>query len=299
VLRARYEGVEMERISRILIAYDGSTCSDAALHDLKRAGLPPAIEAVVVTVAYVFLPPQEGEMPDDELLSPGLAEMVRPSQARAEAAVKQALTAAEQAADRVKADFPGWSVRAEAHGDSPAWAVIKMAAHLEVDLVVIGSHGHSSAGGRLILGSVSQRVLYESPCSVRVARCSDERREGPVRIVVGFHGAQDEAAVDAVAARAWPEGSEARVITGRDAETHGVATERLRAAGLTSSEVTGEGDPAHVLITEAEEWGADSIFVGTRDVHGFRHLLRGSVSLAVAARSQCSVEVVRATRTAA
>jgi nucleotide-binding universal stress UspA family protein len=293
---------KMERISKILIAYDGSTCSDAALHDLKRAGLPPAIEAVVVTVAYVFLPPQEGEVPDDELLSPGLAAMVRPSQARAEAAVKQALTVAEQAADRVKADFPGWSVRAEAHGDSPAWALIKLAAHLEVDLVVIGSHGHSSAGGRLILGSVSQRVLYESPCSVRVAHCSDERREGPVRIVVGFHGAQDEAALDAVAARAWPEGSEARVITVRDAlkpETHGVATERLRAAGLTTSEVSRDGDPAHVLIMEAEEWGADSIFVGTRDVHGFRHLLHGSVSLAVAGRAQCSVEVVRATRTAA
>lgn len=293
----------MKEVSKILIAYDGSACSDAALNDLRRAGLPATIEAVVVTVAYVFLPPPEGEVPDDELVSPGGAALVRPSQAQAQETVKKALAVAEQGAHRVKADFPGWSVKAEARGDSPAWAVIKMAGRLEADLVVIGSHGHSSAGGRLILGSVSQRVLYDAPCSVRVARCSDRRRAGAVRIVVGFNGTPDsELAVDTVASRAWPEGSEARVITARDAlkpETQGVAAEKLRAAGLTVSEVSREGDPAHVLIKEAEEWDADSIFVGTRDVHGFRHLLHGSVSSAVAARAQCSVEVARATKGAA
>lgn len=293
----------MKEVSKILIAYDGAACSDAALNDLRRAGLPAAVEAVVVTVAYVFLPPPEGEVPDDELVSPGVAAMVRPTQAHAEEAVKKALAMAKQAADRVKADFPGWSVRAEADGDAPAWAVVKLAGSLGADLVVVGSHGHSVAGGRLILGSVSQRVLYEAPCSVRVARCSDERREGPMRIIVGFSGSQDaEAALDAVASRTWPEGSEARVTVAGDAlnpEAQGVAAERLRAAGLTASEVERKGDPARVLIHEAEEWGADCIFVGTRDVHGFRHLLHGSVSSAVAARAQCSVEVVRAAKGAA
>ena len=287
----------MKEVSKLLIAYDGSACSDAALNDLRRAGLPAAVETVVVAVAYAFLPPPDGEVPDDELVSPGAAAMVRPTQAHAEEAVKKALAMAEQAAHRVKADFPGWSVRAEADGDSPAWAVIKMAGSLGADLIVVGSHVHSSAGGRLILGSVSQRVLYEASCSVRVARCSEGRREGPVRIVVGFNGSRDaEAAVDAVARRAWPGGSEARVITARDAlkpEAHGVAAEKLRAAGLTVSEISREGDPAHVLIKEAEEWDADSIFVGTRDVHGLRHLLHGSVASAVAARAQCSVEVAR------
>lgn len=292
----------MKEVSKLLIAYDGSACSDAALKDLRRAGLPASVEAVVVTVAHVFLPPPEGEVPDEELVSPAAAAMVRPKQEHAEEAVRRALAVAEQAAHRVKADFPGWSVRAEADGDSTAWALIKMAGSLGADLVVVGSHGHSSAGGRLILGSVSQRVLYEAPCSVRVARCSDERRAGPVRVVVGFNGSQDEAAVDAVASRSWPEGGEARLITARGAlkpEAQGVAAERLRAAGLTVSEVSREGNPAHVLIKEAEGWGADSIFVGTRDVHGFRHLLHGSVSSEVAASAQCSVEVVRPARGAA
>ena len=287
----------MKQVQKVLIAYDGSACADAALDDLRRSGLPAAIEAVVVTVAYVFLPPPDGVVPDDELVSAGGAALVRHTQAQAAEAVNKALAVAEQGAERVRTAFPGWSVSAEAQGDSPAWAVIKMADRLGADLVVIGSHGHSSAGGRLILGSVSQRVLYEASCSVRVARCSDRQRAGAVRIVIGFNSTPDsKLAVDTVAARAWPEGSEARVITARGAlkpETQGGAAETLGAAGLTVTEVSREGAPADVLIKEAEEWHADSIFVGTRDLHGFRHLLHGSVSSAVAARAQCSVEVAR------
>ena len=282
--------------SKILIAYDGSACSDAALDDLKRAGLPAALEAVVLTVADVILPPPPEEVPEEQLLI-HIPEGIRHAQQHAEQHVREAAALAERAAARVKAAFPGWEVRAEGCGDTPAWAVIKAADSLKADLVVIGSHGHSSVGGRLILGSVSQRVLYEARCSVRVARCREAGREGPARIVIGFNGSPDaERAVEAVTARAWPEGSEARIVTALAAEAQappdGVAA-RLRAAGLTTSDVARAGNPAHVLIEEAEGWGADSIFVGTRDLHGFKHFLTGSVSSAVAARANCSVEVVR------
>lgn len=285
----------MKALSKIVIAYDGSACSEAALHDLSRAGLPAGVEALVLTVADVFLPPADDELPDEPAIR--IPEVERHARRRAEKAVKEARTYAERALNRVKADFPGWQVKAEVECDTPAWAVIKMADRLGADLIVIGSHGHASAGGRLIMGSVSQRVLYEARCSVRVARCSDERRAGPVRIVLGLSGSWDaEAAADAVAARAWPEGSEARVVTSHNtspAAVQGIASERLRAAGLNTSSVSRDGDPAHVLLDEAEKWGADSVFLGTRDIHGMKHLLHGSVAAAVAARAGCSVEVVR------
>ena len=184
----------MKEVSKILIAYDGSACSDAALNDLRRAGLPWPFEAVVVTVADIILPPPDDELPADDMPAIRIPEVERHAQAHAEKAIKEARTFAERAAKRVKADFPGWDVRAEVRCDSPAWAVIKMADRDNPDLIVVGSHGHSLVGGRLILGSVSQRVLYEARCSVRVARCSDERREGPVRIVVGFNGSPDSEA---------------------------------------------------------------------------------------------------------
>ena len=288
----------MKEISKILIAYDGSACADAALNDLRRAGLPASVEAMVMTVADVILPPPDHEVPADELFPPRVPGFVR--HAQAEKAVKEARALAEKAARHVKADFPGWEVKAEACGDSPAWAVIKMADRCQFDLIIVGSHGRSIVGGRLILGSVSQRVLHEARCSVRVARCKDTRRDGPVRIVIGFNGSPDaDRAVDAVASRGWPEGSEARVVTALDTERQappGLPADILRTTGLMTSNVIKEGAPAHVLIKEAEQWGADSIFVGTRDIHGIKHFLTGSVSSAVAARATCAVEVVRPER---
>ena len=49
-------GKECERME-ILIGYDGSDCAEAALDDLKRAGLPPNAEACILSVAEVWLPP--------------------------------------------------------------------------------------------------------------------------------------------------------------------------------------------------------------------------------------------------
>jgi hypothetical protein len=37
---------------KILLAYDGSSCADLALEDMRRAGLPRLAEAVVLSVSY-------------------------------------------------------------------------------------------------------------------------------------------------------------------------------------------------------------------------------------------------------
>jgi len=47
----------MSEKMKVLIAYDGSSCADAALNDLPCAGLPQEAEALILSVAEVFLPP--------------------------------------------------------------------------------------------------------------------------------------------------------------------------------------------------------------------------------------------------
>ena len=47
----------MPELMKILIGYDGSNCADAALDDLKCAGLTENVEAHVLSVAEVWLPP--------------------------------------------------------------------------------------------------------------------------------------------------------------------------------------------------------------------------------------------------
>lgn len=312
----------MNEKMKILLAYDGSEWADAALDDLRRAGLPQGTEVLLISVADVFIPPPIDEAVDDSFpLS--LPAGVKRAPERAAKAVDNARELAERASERVRKMFPGWNVRSEACADSPAWAVIRTADEWKPDLVIVGAQGHTVLGGRLILGSVSQRVLYESRCAVRIARAPQSDVDAPVRIIVGTDGSPDaEAAVDAVAARSWPAGSEVRVVSVLDTfmsvapdpaqpsvlklvevgeeedcvrEVFEPSAEKLRQAGLNASVVLRKGNPKSVLVEEAEEWSADSIFLGARGMRGIDRLLLGSVSAAVASRASCSVEIVRFT----
>jgi nucleotide-binding universal stress UspA family protein len=306
----------MNQQMKILIGYDGSSCADAALLDLWRAGLPQTVEAVVMCVADVLMPPQTP--PDLGVEGPpfpaSVPEATRQAWTRALRAIEEAEALAKQAGERLQTYFPAWKVRAEARADSPAWGLVKKADEWKPDLLVVGSHGRSALA-RLILGSVSQKVLTEARCSVRIARGRTDAQDGPVRIVVGVDGSADaEAAVRAITRRVWPAGSEARVLTAIDGvlatvaeqpQTDGEnewgwarqavegAAEALRDAGLVVSSRVAEGNPKRLLPAEAEAWRADCIFLGARGLRGVKRFLLGSVSTAVAARVHCSVEVVR------
>ena len=71
------------------------------------------------------------------------------------------------------------------------------------------------------------------------------------------------------------------------------AAEKLGSAGLKVSIVVKEQGPKALLCGEAEDLMADCIFVGARGMGRLERFLIGSVSLGVATRAHCSVEVVR------
>jgi nucleotide-binding universal stress UspA family protein len=304
---------------KILIAYDGSDCANAALEDLHRAGLPRVAEALILSVADVFLPPSSSPEPP---LPADAPVAVQRAWAQATHAVDDAHALAQHARTHLVTAFPTWEVHAEACANTPAWAVVKKADTWQPDLIVVGSHARS-AMSRLVLGSVSQKILTEARCSVRVGRSHRQPPAAPVRLLIGVDGSPDAAAaVRAVAARAWPVGSAVRLVTALDArmctalaflrlpgqpETESGDTDAsawmsgtldamaapLHARGLAVSSVITAGDPKQVLLDEAEHWGADSLFVGARGLSRVERFLLGSVSAAVAAQAHCSVEVVR------
>jgi nucleotide-binding universal stress UspA family protein len=130
-------------------------------------------------------------------------------------------------------------------------------------------------------------------------------------------------AVETVSMRMWPPASEVRLITLIDSPTGSfgsplseslrkdlsrspasiptwiqeslkTATEKLRAAELVVSSKCEEGDPKQLIVANAEEWGAECIFVGASFAQRqFEQFLLGSVATAVVSRAHCSVEVVR------
>jgi nucleotide-binding universal stress UspA family protein len=284
---------------KILIAYDGSSCADSALEDMRRAGLPRLAEAVVLSVSELWMPVVES-------VGAGAARIV----GALPVSLEKAESLAQTACERVQSYFPDWTVKAEARLGAPATVVIEKADEWRPDLIVVGSHGRSTLG-RLMLGSVSQKVVTEAHCSVRVARSHESDAEAPARLLIGADGSPDaEAAITGVAARVWPANSKARVVIALDdvvsevinqieggrawiQETIEAAGARLRAAGLTVSSQIRKGDPKSILPAEAESWGADCIFVGARGLNRFERFRLGSVSAATAARAHCSVEVVR------
>jgi nucleotide-binding universal stress UspA family protein len=310
---------------KLLIAYDGSRCADAALDDLTHAGLPSKGEALVMTVAEVWLPPPPPsayEIVEMANEPQGVRGLERRYMSHSQAVVDADRLAA-RAAERFRANFPNWNVRHESVWGSPSWELFTKAEEFKADLLLVGSHGRS-AFGRFFLGSISQWLLNETRCSVRVARGKLDEPDFPVRLVVGIDGsANADLALEQVAARAWPAKSEMRIVVVEQPlhptlvaevvapKRHVVdecnkedqeyfrrlaakAAERLRAKGLRAEAVVKTGDPKRVLVQYAEDWRADCIFLGATGLSNrLERFLLGSTAGAVAARAHCSVEIVR------
>jgi len=292
---------------KILIGYDGSACSESALADLIRAGLPPEVEATVITVSDEFLP---------SLASFGGVQTKFPvySLEREE----EAAALARSAKTAINAIFPEWQVHAEAAIGSPANILLWKAEEWKPDLLVVGSQGRTALG-RFFFGSVSQKVLHAATGSVRIARGKENRQDGPVRLIVGVDGSKDaESAIDAMSKRFWPGGSEARVVgaigilppaatkfmalevakwiadeNARVRNAVEAASNKLRGIGLIVSSLVKEADPKYLLRDEAEALDADCIFVGARGMGRSERLLLGDVASTVASRAHCTVEVIR------
>jgi nucleotide-binding universal stress UspA family protein len=133
-----------------------------------------------------------------------------------------------------------------------------------------------------------------------------------------------KAAVNSVADRPWPEGSEVKIVSAMEIlyvpttetlvlpdiyykELERVAKEQAEAAvkyaaerirsGMSSGlEITTKitsGSAREVILDEAESWDADLIVLGSHGHGGWQRFLLGSVSHAVATHAHCSVEIVR------
>ena len=290
---------------KILIAYDGSNFSEAALDDLTNAGLSTEnVEALIFSVAEVWLPPDEtGEEQDF------MTESLKKRYAENLGVFDQAKAAAQKAAERLRLMFPGWSVSSDATYGSAAWEILAKSDEFQANLIVVGAQGKSNLD-KVLIGSVSQKIVTEAKCSVRVARGKVEVDDAPTRIIVGYDGTNGaDETVKNICGRNWKNGSEARLVIVEDTaiirrsldieadkieQTGAEIVEKLNSENLSATLVVREGNPKQILVEEAENWGADCIFVGATKFNDFltKYLL-GSVSSAVVTRAHCSVEVVR------
>ena len=302
----------------ILIAYDGSECSEATISELTRAGLPSELQAHVVSVAEVWTAPAD---PAASAVLPAMVPADPSAQIAVTLAKQDASGLAGQGAARLRAAFPGWRVEFLGSVGSPASAIVQRAREVSADVIFIGSQSRSAVG-RFFLGSVSQKVATEAKCSVRI--CRPRAASGAaLRLLVAVDGSLPSmAAVRAVAERMWPAETVVAVVNvvepalrpglselpPEDAaeilrqhearldwlEAVGTAAHRqLKIPGLVPERHTLNGEPKHTLIEWAEHWNADCLFVGSAGLQHADAATLGTVASALAVRARCSVEIVR------
>ena len=146
-----------------------------------------------------------------------------------------------------------------------------------------------------------------------------------MKILLATDGSDySKAAVNSVAERPWPQGSEVKILSAMEipyapttetwvmpdsyySELDRVAREKAEAAvkdaveRIKSGKASGleiitkiiSGSAREAILDEAERWGADLIMLGSHGYSGWQRFLLGSVSHAVATHAHCSVEIVR------
>jgi nucleotide-binding universal stress UspA family protein len=251
------------------------------------------------------------------------AEAYREALANRRATLNSALEQARKAAKLLKARFPSWKIRAEISEDSPAHALLAIAESWKADLVIVGSQGWNMLG-KMIVGSVADKILNHAHCTVRLGKAAAPDSARPPSLLIAYDGSPfaDEA-IRQVAARTWPKGTTARILAVSEFQLrmgditmalyksmgvkNGKAStwpwmERklakvvalLEKSGLQAQAMLTIDEPRRAILEQAKKIKADAIFLGTHGHTGLQRFLLGSVSASVAAHAPCTVEIVRA-----
>jgi nucleotide-binding universal stress UspA family protein len=214
----------------------------------------------------------------------------------------------------------------------PGGQILSAIDKYRIDLVVLGTRGRTGLK-RFLLGSVSEWVLTEAPCSVLIVRkkaASSMKKPKSLKILVGTDGSSDaNGAVEFVRQLKFPQTSHVTVchvleqqdalqtelsarlgVTGssklkklgteiRQIREHegndllNASVRRLKRRRLTVEKLLAHGHPADYMLTLTQRKKIDLLIVGSRGITGLRRFFLGSVSHKLVQHAPCSVLVVR------
>ena len=145
---------------KILLAVDGSSCSDAAVEEVKKRPWPPQSEVKIITAVETPVMAGIG-------LEPWPADYYEELQKTAREAAKIAIDNAARKLNEISDKT--LKISHEIIGGPPRQVIVEEAEAWGADLIVMGSRG-LGAWNRLLLGSVSSAVVHHAKCCVEVVR---------------------------------------------------------------------------------------------------------------------------------
>lgn len=137
-------------MKKVLLATDGSDCSETALKEALSLSKACASKLYVLSVVEVN--------PEYEALAPMVVE-------KAEREARQLLESIKKRAVK-----EGITCETVIHwGDEPSNYIVKEAEKKKANMIVMGIHGRKGLR-KLMMGSVTAKVLAHTPCSVLVVK---------------------------------------------------------------------------------------------------------------------------------
>jgi nucleotide-binding universal stress UspA family protein len=300
---------------KILLATDGSDHAELALDYLLRFPLPDDTSVVLLTVidTRMFVDAESVEL--TEAQSEALHAVHNTVREEAQAYL-------DDAAQRVGAR--GWVASVQLRRGDVAEEILVAAEEAQVDLVVVGPHGHSPVR-RFRLGGIASRVLTYSPYSVLIVkqpetgRSQPDQADGHWRILLAYDdseparkalqlctslslGPQDTVEVVTVLtlvtgfrqdiyqhlSPVWQQ----KKIAAKAALDSAVVQLHGSVHDVTAKLREGASS-SNEIIEAVEESGCNLVVLGSRGKSSLQRLLQGSFTGDVARHAPCSVLVVR------
>ncbi len=146
---------------KILLAIDGSPCSEAAVRAVARRPWPPASEVRILSAYSAHFP----------IAAEPFFAAFSDRSASLEYERRRAQLVVERAQTALREGMAGKTLPStvEVIEGPPRQVIVDEAERWGADLIVLGSHGYGALG-RLLLGTVSQAVTAHAQCSVLIVR---------------------------------------------------------------------------------------------------------------------------------
>lgn len=284
----------MGKYRKILVPVDGS---ESSLHALSEALKLARLEKCWLT-ALAVVPPYEGDL---DLFAVGdVSEALRRP-------YEQALRKAEETARN-----NGGLVKTVLDEGEPYERILAVAQAENCDLIVTGRRGIRRRFQRVLMGSVTARVIGYSRIDVLVvprqttvgwkrillptdgSDCSRNAAAHAVDFAASYGG--DLTAVSVVDLPEETRGEYPQVMSALVDKARGYAEEAVRraeASGIKADVVVREGDVSQAICDLAKEIEADVVIMGSYGRTGLRRLLMGSTTEKVIGHAPCPVLVIR------
>lgn len=202
------------------------------------------------------------------------------------------------------------------HGDDPYKLIVEDAAKKQADVIIMGRRGRTGLK-RLMMGSVTAKVIGHSPCKVLVVPSAAKIEWKNMIVATDGSRFGNSAALEAISIAKQCGGNLTIVsVVSSDGLVH-IEHSRLHLKDIAEKEIVDteknikelkelalkegvkaeglilSGKPAEAIINTAKEKNADLILLGSHGRTGLDRLLMGSVTERVIVLSPCAVMVVK------